>query len=51
MDNTDFQGRSELRVVTNSSAFNLAAVIQQMDKDFVIASTTASRIEIALKEK
>jgi len=47
VDQTDTQGRSQFRVVTNSPAFNLAAVLKQVDPGITIANSTKYRIEIA----
>ena len=47
VDSTDYQGRSSFRVVTNNTAFNIAAVLKQVDPGIVITSSSKYRIEIA----
>lgn len=47
VDSTDYQGRSSFRVVTNNTAFNIAAVLRQVDPGVIITNSSKYRIEIA----
>lgn len=47
VDSTDYQGRSSFRVVTNNTAFNIAAVLKQIDAGVIIKNSSKYRIEIA----
>lgn len=47
VDSTDYQGRSSFRVVTNNTAFNIAAVLKQVDPGVIITNSSKYRIEIA----
>lgn len=49
VDSTDFQGRSELRVVTNNPTLNLAALLEKLDRDIEVRNMAKYRIEIGLK--
>ena len=48
VDSTDYQGRSSFRVVANNTAFNIAAVLRQVDPGIMITNSSKYRIEIAL---
>ena len=47
VDSTDYQGRSSFRVVTNNTAFNIAAVLRQVDPGIIVTNSSKYRIEIA----
>ena len=47
VDSTDQQGRSQIRVTTNNSAMNIAAVLKQIDPGIVVSNISKNRIEIS----
>jgi len=47
VDSTDYQGRSSFRVVANNTAFNIAAVLKQVDPGIIIINSSKYRIEVA----
>ncbi len=47
VDSTDYQGRSSFRVVSNNIAFNIAAVLKQVDPGVIIKKSSKYSIEIA----
>ncbi len=47
VDQADAQGRSQLRVITNSPSFNIAAVLKQIDPSITITAASKYQVEIA----
>lgn len=47
IDNTDHQGQSTFRVVSNSLTFNIASVLKSIDPEIVITNSSKFQIEIS----
>ena len=50
IDNTDYQGRSSFRIITNDNAFNIASVLKSIDPGIEIVKSSKYQVEVAEKQ-